>query len=736
MGNLKNHGDLTMSKYKYEQFVAPGQLKAMTKDALGVRKTMFAVSKLNHLNSEQKNNALYSAVRDLGGDQNHPIVKALESHMRNTTNAEIVQDVIKQAQAFIQEQAQGQTIASKETSRQQVGEKEKLSKQKAEQQSLAQSAQPIVKSSKKKTPEALSINPGDYMLVSVTSEHKQLTVEKAKKDPDNFAKYLLENRGRKGRANIVFSVFVESNIDVIKALTDYAVKKDIFTAADLDNIRQAAAAEIELRRIKQLELIQRGEQEIERAFEKLGKVGVESQGPEARDSIIFGLQNDQAKTLTSSGDIDLITEAIRKEILVKQQKMLQEEIGATTPAIKGLDHQKFMEYLLATQEGKDAAAKVFAKPVIQMNLNRIEVEGYKAVHSQFKNSFSNINWVTEQVQGATTASKTKSCEIKNKDGQPVVTIKEITHDIVPTIVELGDSRKVSVVSYRTIDFPKGLETGKGPLHLSMAAKDINGKNISEKDAVYFTAHYDANGKLTEVSSPIPMKFMGKGDDAVGYIERNGEVYTMPVTQGKYKEMMKEVAKNKGMGIDLSQEIAQEVQDLVKTKGKTVILPLLEKGEQTLQSKKQTERSDNSISLPKQEPLPLKMISTQGLSNTEKAEKIDDMLRGATPEQIVATLKDQLTKGGSEAVELIVEATKSDRTGNHFDVPKLTAEQFKQVYDIGMHKASPSAKSHVVQGNIHKASAKLCLPAGVDYRYHINLVKFNTTQLTRKQEHIR
>lgn len=30
----------------------------------------------------------------------------------------------------------------------------------------------------------------------------------------------------------------------------------------------------------------------------------------------------------------------------------------------------------------------------------------------------------------------------------------------------------------------------------MAVKDKNSKNLAKKDAVYFTAHYDKNGKLT------------------------------------------------------------------------------------------------------------------------------------------------------------------------------------------------------------------------------------------------
>jgi hypothetical protein len=89
---------------------------------------------------------------------------------------------------------------------------------------------------------------------------------------------------------------------------------------------------------------------------------------------------------------------------------------------------------------------------------------------------------------------------------------------------------------------------------AMAVKDENGNNISAKDAVYFTAHYDDAGKLTEVSSPVPVKFMGTDDNAIGYIERNGKVYTLPVTQGKYKEMMQQVAINNGLSVDLGQAV--------------------------------------------------------------------------------------------------------------------------------------------------------------------------------------
>ena len=94
------------------------------------------------------------------------------------------------------------------------------------------------------------------------------------------------------------------------------------------------------------------------------------------------------------------------------------------------------------------------------------------------------------------------------------------------------------------------------MHVSMAVRDANGKPISAREAVYFTAHYDDNGKLTEVSSPTPVHFAGDGPDAIGYIEVDGKVFTLPVTKGKYQEMMREVAKNNGLEVEISQSVGQ------------------------------------------------------------------------------------------------------------------------------------------------------------------------------------
>ncbi len=253
-----------------------------------------------------------------------------------------------------------------------------------------------------------------------------------------------------------------------------------------------------------------------------------------------------------SANIDEITQAIRDEVITKQQTYLQGEIAKTmTPENGVLFNQKTPEEVrvfLATPEGKDMVKLIMSTKEAQLAMNKIEVEGYKKVHEAHKDSFKNVGWAQE------TGTKVRIAEITNEAGEKVASLKETTVDATPTRVTLEDGTTRDIKSYRQIDFPLELKDGKGPAHFSMAVKDENGRNISAKDAVYFTAHYDDNGKLMEVSSPVPVKFMGDGDDAIGYIERNGKVYTLPVTQGKYKEMMQEVAINNGLGVDVGQSV--------------------------------------------------------------------------------------------------------------------------------------------------------------------------------------
>ena len=247
---------------------------------------------------------------------------------------------------------------------------------------------------------------------------------------------------------------------------------------------------------------------------------------------------------------DEITQSIRDNIIIKQQAYLQGEIAKTMSVEDGVAFNKKtpeeIRAYLGTKEGKAATKEVMKTKEAQSAMNKIEVEGYREVHKI--DTFKNVGWAQE------TGTKFRIAEIKNDAGDIVASLKETTVNAAPTQVTLEDGTTRTVKSYRQIEFPKKLEDGKGPAHFSMAVKDENGNNISAKDAVYFTAHYDDAGKLTEVSSPVPVKFMGTDDNAIGYIERNGKVYTLPVTQGKYKEMMQQVAINNGLSVDLGQAV--------------------------------------------------------------------------------------------------------------------------------------------------------------------------------------
>ena len=782
-----------MSKYVYEQFVTPDQQEKMTNDASGVRKTYFAAGKLDPLTPEKRLNTLYSAIRDVEGDETHPIVKALKNYMlSNGSSQEQIDDILRQGKEAYE--------ASKEQP------KAKVEKGISVPLDLAEPFSPLgvpkkVNSPELQAPVVSKPQPGEkgftYQRVEVSHPFEgNLLKTYIEVNPSGYARNLLSEKTREEQANIFYSAQKGGSSNVIKALEKHLINEKVFSPEQIENIKRAAIlAEVTISReqneitaalekgvspisrgeasssktatLKKVDLeppeelvrmdvpeaqipISRGEASSSKTGtlkkvdlpppEELVRVDV----PEAGDSVILrgNIGKGQSKvTALSSSEVDPITEAIRKEILAEQQKLIKAQIALSNPSVNAMDSQRFREYL-TSDPGKEEAAKVFAKPEIQTALNKIEVEGYKKVHAEFSDSFKNVNWTPDQVVAAG-QPKTKTSPITNEEGLVVAKIKETTHDIAPLAVTLDNGDKVNVKSYRTIDFPKELEAGKGPLHLSMAVKDQNGRNISEKEAVYFTAHYDEQGKLTEISSPIPVKFMGKGDDAVGYIERVGpdgkpKVYTLPVTQGKYKEMMKEVAKNQGMAVDLSQEVAQEAQDLALTKKKSRD-PVLERDEEAVQPPQtKTGKSEDLIALPETDAIPLQMVSVQGTAQ-EKTTAIDNMLRGVSPERIVATLKEQVAKGGSEAVGLIVEATKGDRVGDHPDVPKLTAKQFQEAYETGMKAAKSIAdapansKTKFMRGlklnGVQSACSTLASVAKVDQQVHAqttteNLAKFN------------
>lgn len=268
-------------------------------------------------------------------------------------------------------------------------------------------------------------------------------------------------------------------------------------------------------------------------------------------------------------EFDAITDAIQNRVLIPQQLALYSEYYKGQPdlphdrKLEGL--QKFREEVLATDQGRDFVENIMRNPQFQREMQQIETDGYRFVNQKFQHQFHDIAWPAPSA-GA------RSSTITNPQGQAVCTLSESSIS-QPSNFTLANGSVRPVSSYRKINFPTRLNQPNGPMHLEMALKDENGQNMPDDGAVYFTAHYNKAGQLTEVSSPVPVKFMGKGDDAIGYIERIGSdgkphVYTLPVTQGNYKSMMQEVARNNGLGVNMSKGMDQS-QALSRDRAATV-----------------------------------------------------------------------------------------------------------------------------------------------------------------------
>lgn len=266
--------------------------------------------------------------------------------------------------------------------------------------------------------------------------------------------------------------------------------------------------------------------------------------------------------------IDPITRAIRTQILTKQRELIVIALvkNGTVEKEKIDDINEFRKYFENEQNKEKISEILKTDKDLKRALEQVEIIGYQNVHKEFAGIFTTMEWkdgAVENDSGITTRKQV----VRDANGIEIATLAEATHKINPPhTVQKSDGTNVTINNYRTIDFPITLDNN-GPMHLSLAVKDQNGKNIAASKAVYFTAHYDDDGKLVEVSSPHPVKFSGDSPDAVGYIEHGGQIYTLPVTQQKYKEMMQEVAKNLGHGVDISQSIEPLSVDLMITSRK-------------------------------------------------------------------------------------------------------------------------------------------------------------------------
>ncbi|MEM6338999.1 MAG: Sca4 family protein, partial [Pseudomonadota bacterium] len=148
---------------------------------------------------------------------------------------------------------------------------------------------------------------------------------------------------------------------------------------------------------------------------------------QAVDSVIFSSNSKGkggAKNISASDAVDPITQTIRDEILKKQQELLKEKIAET---LEGKEKEDFLKQdltairsYLQTEEGKQAVDDVMKNPELRKQMHAIEREGYKTVHTQFQDSFRDVDW------GKISEDKVRTTDVKDADGNPVCTLKETT----------------------------------------------------------------------------------------------------------------------------------------------------------------------------------------------------------------------------------------------------------------------------------------------------------------------
>ena len=352
--------------------------------------------------------------------------------------------------------------------------------------------------------------------------------------------------------------------------------------------------------------------------------------------------------LASSGKLQSVTidplALIRQEVISKQAEILKNAAASIHPEIDKLSPKEFKEYL-EKPGNKQKVEQAFENSVVKEDLEKAiqkaEIAGYKKFNEEFAKTAKAVEW-----DSPSSKANEKLQIVKNKAREELCTLVEKTVNVSRTTTLPDGSTKKQEVSARTIEFPTSIKEGSGPMHASFALKDEHGQNMPAEGAVYFTAHYDKSGKLTEVSSPQPVKFMGSNPEtAVGYIKRNGQIYTLPVTQKTYENMMKQT-------VDLAKQ-----EDLAKDH---IIVTAIES--------------------------PTKAKPTYSL------EEVSEKLKGKTSEQVVALLKKRVVDGNGELIGLIAKATDPNRANKADGVPTLTAKQYKEVYNHGMHKAAPAAQN--------------------------------------------
>ncbi|WP_375333941.1 Sca4 family protein [Candidatus Tisiphia endosymbiont of Xenochironomus xenolabis] len=252
--------------------------------------------------------------------------------------------------------------------------------------------------------------------------------------------------------------------------------------------------------------------------------------------------------------VDLVTLAFRQEIIAKQQTTLKNilteaNITAISGANLAINSQQFKEFV---ENNNELIQKTWANSITKSTVTQAmndEVQSYAKIHQA--NNFKPLTWSNQPPIDNTTDTRSRVIKVKDEELFKLTETKVKTSTKV--ILEDGVT-ETEISNYRNINLPLAIKPSGTAVHLSFPVQNEKGENIEVSKALYFTTHYNEQGKLVEITNPLSLKFTGDDKDAIGYIQRGKNIYTIPVTKGQYESMMQEVAKNKGCNINISQTI--------------------------------------------------------------------------------------------------------------------------------------------------------------------------------------
>ncbi|WP_425362829.1 Sca4 family protein [Candidatus Tisiphia endosymbiont of Hybos culiciformis] len=255
--------------------------------------------------------------------------------------------------------------------------------------------------------------------------------------------------------------------------------------------------------------------------------------------------------------VDLVTLAFRQEIIAKQQTTLKNilaeaniksDTGVAVTNI-AINSQQFKEFV---ENNNELIQKTWANSITKSTVTQAmndEVQSYAKIHQA--NNFKPLTWSEQALIDNIT--DTRSRVIKVKD-QELFELTETTLKTSTKVILEDCVTEKEITNYRNINLPLTIKPSGTAVHLSFPVQNEKGENIEVSKALYFTTHYNEQGKLVEITNPLSLKFTGNDKDAIGYIQRGKHIYTVPVTKGQYETMLQEVAKNQGCNINMSQTI--------------------------------------------------------------------------------------------------------------------------------------------------------------------------------------